>query len=132
MSYGAPVSPPFVPPVLVRYPCCTCLSAALAPPLYLAATHGAYLLTSLSLVPPVLVRYPLLYVSEYPKSSSDVLVGSPHSWSPMHQVGGPWVCYGEVLDPQPTRPTAVGGLTTLLISHAPGGRAAVSVLRRGT
>ncbi|PNH02219.1 SWI/SNF-related matrix-associated actin-dependent regulator of chromatin subfamily A member 5, partial [Tetrabaena socialis] len=34
---------------------------------------------------PVLVRYPLLYVSDNPKSSSDVLVGSTHSWSPLHQ-----------------------------------------------
>ncbi|KAG2454647.1 hypothetical protein HYH02_000487 [Chlamydomonas schloesseri] len=33
----------------------------------------------------VLVNYPLLYVSDNPKSSSDVLVGSRGSWSPLHQ-----------------------------------------------
>ncbi|KAG2483671.1 hypothetical protein HYH03_017474 [Edaphochlamys debaryana] len=33
----------------------------------------------------VLVNYPLLYVSDNPKSSSDVLVGSADSWSPLHQ-----------------------------------------------
>ncbi|GIL57722.1 hypothetical protein Vafri_12877 [Volvox africanus] len=33
----------------------------------------------------VLVNYPLLYISDNPKSSNDVLVGSKDSWSPLHQ-----------------------------------------------
>lgn len=84
--------------------------------IYGATSAAMSLFLSVS-CPPVLVRYPLLYVSEYPKSSSDVLVGSPHSWSPLHQVGGLWGRAG-VLNPQPTaHPTKVGGLSTLLAGN---------------
>lgn len=33
----------------------------------------------------VMYRYPKLYISEFPKSSSDVLIGTATSWTPMHQ-----------------------------------------------
>ena len=51
-----------------------------------------------SMQPPVRVqdvmyRYPKLYISEFPKSSSDVLIGTANSWTPMHQVSvRVWTC----------------------------------------